>query len=59
MYNLFYVFFPAIHPNLDSYVFLRVDEDVEGVNTEEEADDARLILFPSSIFYFIPFISML
>lgn len=31
----------AIHPNLDSYVFLRVDEDVEGVNTEEETDDAR------------------
>ena len=43
----------AIHPNLDSYVFLRVDEDVEGVNTEEETDDARLVLFLPQ-FYFTP-----
>ena len=32
-------FIPVIEPNLDSYVFLRANEDVEGILVEEETTE--------------------
>ena len=32
-------FFAAVRPNMDSYVFLRVNEDTDGVLVEEETLD--------------------
>ena len=33
--------FSAIHPPLDSYIFLRVKESTEGVMMEEETTESR------------------
>ena len=43
----------AVHPDLDHYVFLRVNEDTEGVMVEEETAEAR---YPQCL-YKIPGIS--
>ena len=42
-FSLICYVFSAVHPDLDHYVFLRVNENVEGVLVEEETAEARSV----------------